>query len=184
MTMRDQWYADNRDLVKWGVLVTLAQQYAPRHILQVLYYRPSTWAGIELDGEKVPLPEPVVRHFRQAAAISQINVPTAVEVIADTFANREEYHRMVIERIRARISSPGIVFLDPDTGLEARVPSLDHVLTTELATIWAELNADDVLVFYQHQTNRNGQPWIDSFSVTSLRFAKKSQRKSLDHAAT
>jgi hypothetical protein len=29
-----------------------------------------------------------------------------------------------------------------------------------LATLWTELIAGDVLVFYQHQTNRNGQPWI------------------------
>jgi hypothetical protein len=26
--MRDRWYADNRDLVKWGVLLTLPQQRA------------------------------------------------------------------------------------------------------------------------------------------------------------
>jgi len=39
--MRDKWYADNRDLVKWGVLLTLAERHAAKHILQVLYYRPT-----------------------------------------------------------------------------------------------------------------------------------------------
>jgi hypothetical protein len=29
-----------------------------------------------------------------------------------------------------------------------------------LAELWTELKVGDVLVFYQHQTNRNGQPWI------------------------
>ena len=37
--MRDQWYADNRDLVKWGILLRLAERYATKHILQILYYR-------------------------------------------------------------------------------------------------------------------------------------------------
>ena len=37
--MRDKYYADNRDLVKWGVLLTLAEQHAARHILQVMYYQ-------------------------------------------------------------------------------------------------------------------------------------------------
>jgi len=83
-----------------------------------------------------------------------------VEVLADTFANRDEYHRLVVERIRSRPVTPGIVFLDPDTGLESRVPSLDHVLDSELADLWTELKINDVLVFYQHQTNRNGQSWI------------------------
>ncbi|MBE3087969.1 MAG: hypothetical protein IMZ71_02475, partial [Chloroflexi bacterium] len=39
---------------------------------------------------------------------------------------------------------------------------LDHVLDSELSVLWAELAAGDVLVFYQHQTNRNGQAWIPS----------------------
>src|SRR5262249_17751130 len=37
---------------------------------------------------------------------------------------------------------------------------LNHVLESELAELWAELTIGDVLVFYQHQTNRNGQSWI------------------------
>ena len=146
--------------MKWGALLTLAERYAAQHILQVLYYRRSNWAQLELDGEEVPLPEPVVRHFRQATAISTIDAPVPVEVLADTFMNREEYHRIVIDRIRTRTRSPGVVFLDPDTGLEARVSNLDHVLNNELAALWKELQAGDLLVFYQHQTNRNGQPWV------------------------
>jgi len=62
--MRDKWYADNRDLVKWGVLLTLAERYAATHILQVLYYRPTEWAQLELDGEQAPLPAAVIRHSR------------------------------------------------------------------------------------------------------------------------
>jgi hypothetical protein len=158
--MRNQWYADNRDLVKWSVLVRLAERYAAQHILQVLYYRPTDWAQLDLDGQQVALPESVVRHFRQASAVSTIDAPAPIEVVTDTFADRGEYHRIVLDRIRSRIRSPGIVFLDPDTGLEPRAPSLEHVLNSELTELWKELQAGDLLVFYQHQTNRNGQPWV------------------------
>ena len=158
--MRDQWYSDNRDLVKWGILLTLAERYSSKHILQVLYYRATDWAQLELDGEQVDLPESVVRHFRQAGAVSAIDAPAPIEVITDTFADRGEYHRIVVSRIRSRKQSPGIVFLDPDTGLEPRVPALEHVLDSELVDLWKELQVGDLLVFYQHQTNRNGQPWV------------------------
>ena len=158
--MRDKWYADKRDLVKWGVLLTLAERHAATHILQVLYHRPTEWAHLEVDGEHVPIPDAVIRHFRQTSAVSAIDAPAPVEVVADTFENRGEYHRVVVDRIRRRSTTPGIVFLDPDTGLAPQTPTLDHVLDSELSTLWAGLKSGDVLVFYQHQTNRNGQPWI------------------------
>lgn len=116
--MRDEWYADNRDLVKWGVLLTLAERHAAKHILQILYYRPTEWAQLELDGEQIDMPAAVIRHFRSAAAASAIEASVPVEVLADVFVNRDEYHQIVIDRIRRRPPTPGIVFLDPDTGLE------------------------------------------------------------------
>ena len=159
--MRDQWYADNRDLVKWGVLLTLADRFHARHILQVPYYRTSEWAPLVIDGENVKMPEAVVRHFRRVGAISTIQASVPIEVVFDTFADRAEYHRIVINRIRSREQLPGIVFLDPDTGLEPRAAGLEHVLEAELAKLWHELQRGELLVFYQHQTNRNGAPWIE-----------------------
>ncbi len=160
--MRDKWYGDNRDLVKWGVLLTLADRFAARSILQVAYYRPTDWAGLDLDGEAVPLPPAVVRHFRSLTAAAAIESSATIEVFADALTNRTDYQRAVIERIRRRPATPGIVFLDPDTGLEPRAPSLEHVLDREIAEVWEALKDGDVLVVYQHQTNRNGQPWIAS----------------------
>ena len=158
--MRDKWYADNRDLVKWGVLLTLAEHYEAKHILQVLYYRPTEWAQLDLDGEQAPIPEAVIRHFRRVSAVSAIEASAPVEAVSDKFENRDDYNRLVIDRIRTRSTTPGIVFLDPDTGLEPQTPSFNHVLCCELKNLWAELRSGDVLVFYQHQTNMNGQQWI------------------------
>ena len=67
----------------------------------------------------------------------------------------------MLERIRLREHVPGIVFLDPDTGLQPRVAGPEHVLESELAEIWHALLPGDVMVFYQHQTNRKGTPWIE-----------------------
>jgi hypothetical protein len=55
-----------------------------------------------------------------------------------------------------------VVFLDPDTGLAPRAPDLRHVLDAELAGIWREMKTDDLLLLYQHQTNRNDSPWVQS----------------------
>ena len=46
--MKDIWYADNRDIIKWSVLLRLAEQYKAAQILQVAYYRPSRFATIEI----------------------------------------------------------------------------------------------------------------------------------------
>src|SRR5713101_1328631 len=137
--MRDKWYADNRDLVKWGVLLTLAERHAAKHILQVLYYRPTEWANLDLDGQQIPLPAAVTQHFRHAPAASALEASVPIEVLADTFVNRDDYHRLVVERIRSRPATPGIVFVDPDIGVEPREPSLDHVLDSELEDLWTEL---------------------------------------------
>ena len=137
--MRDKWYADNRDLIKWGVLLTLAERHAVMHILQVLYYRPTEWPMLEVDGEHVPIPEPVIQHFRCVSLASSLKASISIEVVSEPFQSRERYYPIVLERIRSRTIVPGIVFLDPDTGLAPQSPSLDHVLDSELAILWTEL---------------------------------------------
>jgi hypothetical protein len=159
--MRDKWYGDNRDLVKWGVLLELAQRHQVHQILQVLYKRPSTWERLEIDGEQVELPATVIHHFRDATSVSAMRCPARVEVVSETFGDRSDYLQIVLQRIRSRAQLPGIVFLDPDTGLEPRFAGPEHVLEHELAEIWEVLRAEDIMVFYQHQTNRSGTPWIE-----------------------
>jgi len=159
--MRDQWYGDNRDLVKWGVLLELAHRYRVKHILQVLYQRPSTWERLEIDGEQVELPPAVLQHFRRATSITALECAAQVEVISEPFGDRDAYLQIVLQRIRLRAQLPGIVFLDPDTGLEPSFARLEHVVGSELLKIWETLSSGDLLVLYQHQTNRNGGPWIE-----------------------
>jgi hypothetical protein len=159
--MRDKWYGDNRDLVKWSVLVELACRYRMKHILQVLYFRPDLWAGVDIDGDQVELNRVVLEQFRRAASISTMTCGSRIEVVEDIFADRKEYQQKILERIRDRDQIPGIVFLDPDTGLEPPQDSdLKHVLNSELTEIWRSMSSGDLMVLYQHQTNRNGKEWI------------------------
>jgi hypothetical protein len=156
--MKDEWYGDNRDLVKW--VLELARRFDASCIIQVLYRRPSEWGRLEIDGEQVQLPPAVVQHFRNPTNISAIQAGFRLEVVTDPFGNREEYLQTVLKRLKDDSGKPRIVFLDPDTGLESRNPGPEHVLESELATIWREMSPGDVLVIYHHQTNRDGTPWI------------------------
>ncbi len=134
--MKDIWYADKRDLIKWGVLLRLASLFDAERILQVAYYRYSDWKQkqILINDRPFEIPQEVISHFRDIRSVSNIN---------------SKQERCV-------------VFLDPDTGLEPQnSPKLDHVLESEVSDIWEAMEMSDLLVLYQHQTNRNGQPWIE-----------------------
>jgi hypothetical protein len=161
--MKDIWYGDNRDLIKWGVLLTLADQHRIGRILQVAYFRPSIWPTIEIDGVAHPLPAEVVEHFRDFRTIARLpKGPRSLEIlpIEVPFVDRDRYLSAVIDAI-LESPAPSIVFLDPDTGLQPPRPSMEHILESELTAIWDRMRESDVLVFYQHKTNRTGAPWID-----------------------
>jgi hypothetical protein len=159
--MRDAWYGDNRDVVKWGVLVRLADRFGAKHILQVLYHRTTRWGLINFDdAPSAEVPKCVIDHFRDCRGVARLTAPATVEIICEPFEARETYHQLVLDRIRSRRDVPGLVFLDPDTGLQPASPNLNHVLENEVVDIWEHLTLGDVLVLYQHQTNRNGDPWI------------------------
>ena len=158
--MRDVWYADNRDLIKWGVLFRLAEKFEAARIIQVVYYRPSTFGPIEIDGQQVNVPEEVIAHFRNIRAVGSIDSHIRVAVFDPVFQDRQTYLQAMLALLPAYAGERCVVFLDPDTGLEPRTPNLEHVLGSEVSVIWSNMKSGDVFVFYQHQTNRAGQPWI------------------------
>ena len=159
--MKDQFYGDHRDVVKWGTLLELARRLRLKHILQVLYYRKNEWGQIEVDGERVNVAKEALRHFRDSTAIRNISKEVSVEVLAEEFGDRLKYLELIMSAIRSREAHPGIVFLDPDTGLQPKSGKLGptHVSEKELSVIWKTLHAGDLLVFYQHQDNRAGMEW-------------------------
>jgi hypothetical protein len=159
--MRDKWYADNRDLIKWGVLLRLAGIYKAARILQLAFYRPSEFGQLVIDGQQHAIPEEVIAHFRNLRTIGSIGSKVRVTVFDPVFQDRPTHQQAVLALLPAFGQERCIVFLDPDTGLEPRDPTLDHVLADEARAIWDAMKSGDVFAFYQHQTNRAGQPWIE-----------------------
>src|SRR3972149_5307749 len=151
--MRDEWYSDNRDLVKWGVLLQLAQLYDTATILQVAYYRATPWdeQSIEIDGRAYPLPSEVVNHFRNINNVAALKSNAHVTVLDAPCHDRARYLQGILTAIRNLPKEPAIVFLDPDTGLEPQKATLEHVREKELEEIWHVLRPGDLLVFYQHR---------------------------------
>ena len=151
--MRDQWYGDNRDLVKWSALVYLARREAVSAILHVAMYRPgSAPAPLATAHGKVDPPAEVFRHFRDLDDIQRLGVATglAIEVVKEPFTDRIAYFGRVCERVRAPRGGSLLVLLDPDVGLAPEIHGPEHVTSTEVAAVFAALRPGDLLVCYQH----------------------------------
>jgi hypothetical protein len=151
--MRDQWYGDNRDVVKWGVLVHLAKREAVSTILHVAMYRPGPPpAPLATAHGKVDPPAEVLRHFRDLDDIQRLAVATglAIEVVKEVFTDRLAYFGRVCERVTGRRGGPMLVLLDPDIGLAPDTYGPEHVTSTEVAAVFEVLRPGDLLVCYQH----------------------------------
>ncbi len=160
--MRDIWYGDNRDLVKWGGLLHLAQLHAIELIVQVAFYRPSEFGGLEKDAEEIPLPGPVREHFRSLHSIDGLagRAGIAIRLIDGLFehSNRSNFISSVAQDLEA-LADRKVVLLDPDTGIAPRRHNANHVTAGEIAALWACLRPGDWLVLYQHA--RRTRSWLD-----------------------
>ena len=151
--MRDQWYGDNRDLVKWSALVHLARREAVSAILHVAMYRPGAVpASLATAHGKVDPPAEVIRHFRDLDDIQRLAAVTGltIEVLKEPFTDRAAYFRRVCDRVRAPRGGPMLVLLDPDVGLSPETPGPEHVTSAEVAAVFEALGEGDLLVCYQH----------------------------------
>ena len=180
--MRDRWYGDDRDVVKWSALVHLAEREAVSKVLHVAMYRADCQsASLTTAYGRVALPPKVVRHFRDLNDVQRLAGATglAIEVVKDPFVDRASYFSSICKRVREQ-GTPVIVFLDPDVGLASESAGLEHVTSAEVAAVFASLQPGDHLVCYQHarrQKDWRGRarrafanaPGIPSFDVEVLR---------------
>ena len=165
--MRHQWYADHRDLVKWGALFQLAALHDLRTILQIAYLTADDSPPLiasEL-GES-PVEPSVLRHFRDIHRVTELGRKgkPVVRVFDRPFAarSRNDYSRVAVEAVRTLAPRPAAVLLDPDTGIGmAEKPnSSKHVTGSEVAAIWSALEPLDWLVLYQHASRESD--WLES----------------------
>jgi len=160
--MQDKYYADRRDLIKWSVLIRLAEQYKLSRIIQIAYLRPSTFDMIDIAGKQTELPPQVLAHFRNIRNITALHTEISISVFDRMFDGRITYHKALSRYLAEFGAELRLVFLDPDTGLQpAGKPDLKHVFDAEAHAIWSQLKTSEVFAFYQHQTNRGGKPWIE-----------------------
>ena len=159
--MKDIWYGDNRDLIKWSVLLHLAQKYNANKILQIAYYRKSDFKSFEINGVNYSMPEKIINHFRRIKNIETLKSEMPVHVFDTVLDDRKVYLSESLKFIKRYQDSNTVVFLDPDTGLEPKSHGLQHVLESEAKTIYDNLVKGDIFVLYQHQTNLKGRSWIE-----------------------
>lgn len=154
--MRDTWYGDRPDLVKWGTLIYLAQKEHIKRIVQVAFFRKGKRPPLQAGSQNnVEIPEEVWNHFRNIRLIENLGESTSldIEVIDQQWDSkpRQEYVQSVIGSLQAK-SEKKVVLLDPDTGIEPKVAKQKHVKETEVSEFWETLNPGDWLVLYQHRS--------------------------------
>jgi hypothetical protein len=68
--MQDFGYGDKLDLIKWGVLLRLAERFDAGRILQIAF-KPRTmkFGRLVIDGKGDDIPPGVIAHFRNLRAI-------------------------------------------------------------------------------------------------------------------
>lgn len=159
--MRELWYSDKRDLVKWGAVVQLVQEEGIDRIIQVAFFRVTERPRLRSEGGEFPVAEEVWTHFRDLRNIEALGQKIGVEiaVIDHPFdaSSRLEYLELVRSVLRRFGGLKKIVLLDPDTGIEPKKAKLEHVTVQEIEELWEELSPGDWLALYQHQ--RRDQQW-------------------------
>ena len=153
--MKDTWYGDRRDLVKWGTLADLAERHSLAVIIQVAYLRLGT-RGVLLNGNsEVPISPAVWSFFRDVTAVRSLGdlLHRQIVLIDQPFMpqRRRQYRQMVVESVRS-VASGKIVLLDPDTGIAQAKPSGKHVTAEDIAAVWEVLQPGDWIAVYQHQS--------------------------------
>ncbi len=164
--MKQRWYGDKRDIVKWGTLAALCERSSIRRVLYVAMLtedQPKT--HLTHNGEPAgAIPEEVWSHFRDISQVKLLgeSLGIQVELISHPFQHksRNMYFQRVVSTIRGQ-PGPLIAFLDPDTGIEPNKATVKHVKCQEVAAIWQALPRLSHLVVYQHRPRE--ADWQDAY---------------------
>ena len=181
--MRDRWYGDDRDVVKWSAALHLAHREGLSDVVYVAMHRPDDdWPPLATARGPVALPDGVVRHFRDLDDLQRLGARTGLRIatVKEPFVDRAAYFRRLRERV-GKYEAPVLVLLDPDTGLAPDGGAgPEHVTSDEVAALFAALRPGDLLACYQHarrQKDWRGRarrafanaPGMPSFEVEVLR---------------
>jgi hypothetical protein len=153
--VKDKWYGDKRDLVKWGTLIHLCKKQGLLTIIQVAFLRPeATDLILETNHGQVEVPAEVWKHFRDVNRVQDLGQRSGleVEIVANEFnpSERGSYLKEVLAVVEHHADRSKVVLLDPDTGIEPSRATAEHVTRGEVSAVWKALDQGDWLVLYQH----------------------------------
>lgn len=107
----------------------------------------------------------VWQFFRDMRRIEQLGnqCRMIVDLVSEEFshANRNIYSDHISRHFKG-CPRPLLLFLDPDTGLQPKIPRVTHATENEVGRAWADLHAGDWLVLYQHA--RRKKDWVSAVS--------------------
>lgn len=162
--MRDKYYSDNRDLIKWATLAHIAYEYGLQTILQVPYWRPENKHPYFICMDKrVAVPSKVWKFFRNIHSITQLGpeIGLSITLVGEEFD--PDQRKIYVSKIKAEISKarrPLALFLDPDTGLQPKKCLPEHTSIMEIEELWPVLKPGEWLILYQHA--RHTRDWRES----------------------
>jgi hypothetical protein len=141
----------------------LARRIRADRIIQIAFINPSEYGDIEIDGERHQIPLEVLSHFRDIRNVTGLSQHPRISVFDIVLHERDSYLRAALSYVASFSNERCVVFLDPDTGLEPKNGRGDskHVLNHEARAFWDALPQGSMFVFYQHETNKTGKPWIE-----------------------
>jgi hypothetical protein len=162
--MRDKYYSDNRDLVKWATLVHIALEYGLQTILQVPYWRPeNAHPHFNFMGKRLAISSKVWTFFRNIHSITRLGPEIGLSIAVIDKEFDPDCRQAYVSEIKAGIKNarrPLALFLDPDTGLQPKRCLPEHTAITEIQELWPVLKPGEWLILYQHA--RHTLDWSES----------------------
>lgn len=174
--MRDQWFGDEGDFVKYALLRKICGIYPecrPLLSLGVVWYlRESKRLGYLDPGGQYGGQDPdLFRSLRgwirdeRGRGVSLIEksflFPADTVWFSDIVEPSEEPRKEWLHRARDAVARSRVVFLDPDVGLAPDKPTGDHVLGCELEAFCC-LDQQPTVVVYQHSWRMEREKQIET----------------------
>ncbi len=162
--MRDKYYSDDRDLVKWATLAHIASEYGLQTILQVPYWRPEkVHPHFSFMGKRVAVSKKVWAFFRNIHSITELGPEIGVSIAVVDTEFKPNHRDTYVSEVKTKIQHarrPLALFLDPDTGLQPKKCCPEHTAIMEIQALWPVLKPREWLILYQHA--RRTSNWRES----------------------
>ena len=181
--MRNEFYCDALDVLKWTGCLELARLHGVARIHHLAFLTPNRGRGegnkrndrrdadpgvraYVRDEWEAFMADPRLKDVRRGALLSSYLKPILVTVDARPFERRDRslWIREAVRSLR-NFQQPAVILLDPYNGVGGKHPTEAHVRLEEFAVLFSSALAKSVVVVFQHQQRRRGwampraHPW-------------------------